>query len=256
MKKSIVLLLLLLICMLAGCTGLLGNKTVKDNNVVPKSNGQADAYLSIKIPFEADESIIGDPPEGAPSVFKAQKQLAIILADTEDPILWKTPKLLFIYRGIETKQDANEYYRIDLCTKDEASGAPAVLRSYLAGMNNTFQRQSDNGEWTFIVISNPKSASADKDKIVAEWWGNFRSGDITFSSYNYNGKSYRFLFYGDDISEFDGVAAVYVDNKFQAEYMDMVFTLSEDMQIVTVTQVEDRQDKEERDQFIGQYYRE
>lgn len=54
--------------------------------------------LSPEIPFEADESILGDPPEGELTVFEAQQWLAPIVWGLEAQELWKNKGLIYIYR--------------------------------------------------------------------------------------------------------------------------------------------------------------
>lgn len=208
-----------------------------------------------EIPFEADESSVGDPPEGSLSVFEAQKQLAAVVVSVEEQALWETQGLFYIYRGIETDQDSTEFYRIDLCVKDESVDEYEVLRSYLASPEGAFYRQSAGGEWELIGSDALEKTPEQTDVSDAAWWGEYQSDTATLGISNYRGQSFRFKFQADDGAEFDGVAAVYEDNPFQAEYMDLVFELSKDTQMVMVMQIEDREDKAERSEFVGKYNR-
>lgn len=151
MKKAIILLLVSLVCLLAGCIGVPHNKTIPDSGDSSGLNSpQAKFGSPPAIPFEAEESLIGDPPEGALSVFEAQKQLAAMVADMEDQTLWETQGLFYMYRGIETGQDGTECYRIDLCARDKSGSKPVTLRSYLAGIERTFYCQLNGGAWQLI----------------------------------------------------------------------------------------------------------
>lgn len=104
----------------------------------------------------------------------------------------------------------------------------------------------------FAGCDNSKTNEEPSD---AAWWGEYSFDTAYLGIGNYNGHSFQFFFNIDNGETFEGVAAVYEDNVFQAEYMDLIFTLSNDSEIVTITQGENREDKEERAVFVGTYQR-
>lgn len=104
----------------------------------------------------------------------------------------------------------------------------------------------------FIMLSacNVKSEPSD-----AEWWGEYKSDLSNLYIVNYNGTSFSFTFNANSDTEFEGVAAVH-DGYFSAEYMDLVFKLAKDSQAITVTQIENKEDKAERSGYTGEYKKE
>ncbi|MDR0549159.1 MAG: hypothetical protein LBI10_07100 [Deltaproteobacteria bacterium] len=102
----------------------------------------------------------------------------------------------------------------------------------------------------------------DKGETKAEynWWGAYNNQkNIKLGIGNYNNNqsgefSFSFFFEGVNGEEFDGTAAVNDDQK-TAEYMDLVFTISDDSQNIVVTQPNPAADGSERQIFLGAYTR-
>lgn len=248
MKNSAVLLCLLIICMFSGCANPTQAEKVLNNEPGVKTSVALDVASSTltEIPFDVDQDIVGDPPEGEFSVYEAQKLLADSVSAKEDPVFWKTPALFYLYLGIE-ELDGKDYYQIDLCMRQENNEEPKTLRTYLAGGDGTLLQKSGDENW-LDLSANPKA-------YEAAWWGEYKSDVGAFDVSNYSGTSFRFLFRTIDGVEFEGTAAVDPSNLFSALYMDLVFVLSNDVQTVTVAQHGNQPDKAERTPFIGLYQR-
>lgn len=102
------------------------------------------------------------------------------------------------------------------------------------------------GTWIYIESGSPEDAA---------WWGEYQAGSGKLYVHNYSGKSFRFLFISNNGEEFEGVAAVYQHNFYQAEYMDLKFSIDKKADLITVIQYEEREDSAERSQFTGSYTR-
>jgi len=71
----------------------------------------------------------------------------------------------------------------------------------------------------------------------ASWWGTYDSGLWKLGIVNYNGTSFRFVFYseGDAGEVYDGVAAVNPDDIFNAYYENTTFELTADSNQIAIT---------------------
>ncbi len=94
-----------------------------------------------------------------------------------------------------------------------------------------------------------------KNYSDANWWGTYRSNEVILGVTGYNGKNFVFTFETNNGEKFDGIAAVYEDNKFIAEYMDIIFELSQDSELIIAKQIGNGNDKKEHEIFAGEYYR-
>ena len=90
-----------------------------------------------------------------------------------------------------------------------------------------------------ILISTALSACGDTDTPADtpangtnNWWGYYEARIFDEYVYvhinNFDGESFRFEIYGENIEEFAGVAAVWPDAPNKAEYMGITFTYDTD----------------------------
>lgn len=152
----------LIACALLGCQGpsATNRQTADDAATQSQSASQGQtspapsqaAPVPPEIPFEADISILGDPPEGEIDVFEAQALLADYVVQQEDAALLASPGLFYIYRGIE-EYESREYYRIDLCARTVSHKEPEVLHEYLAGGDQSLFSKGSDGAWLRVAES-------------------------------------------------------------------------------------------------------
>ena len=205
-------------------------------------------FVPPEIPFEVDEDLLSDPPEGEIDLFTAQRLLAARVAIYEDMEMLEQYDLSYHYRGIEIWED-KEFYRIDLCAEGEADSVFEILRAYRIGGDGTTLWLMDEESDHWLPIAADAMASA------AGWWGEYHTDSAILGVSNYSGESFLFSLEEDGGGKLDGAAGVDPQNPYSAEYMDLVFSLSDDAGTIVVTQTGDREDKAQRAAFVGEYHR-
>lgn len=134
-----------------------------------------------------------------------------------------------------------------------AFGSPVDYQSemmdlYMEGLDNLILEEMETGDGM-----NPEEMSEEIGiEETPSWWGEYDGENGILNISGYDGQSFSFHLETYDGQIFEGVAAVWPEDLFQAEYMDLGFGITEDEILVYLTKAEG---SPELEGFIGIYVR-
>lgn len=221
---SCIIIAALLIVGLAGC-GL------RSENPFPAGTD------TMKQPRETEESVTPSVPGEIASWDLINKAMEI-MGDTSTVI---------VQMGEETINDEHCYLFATGENALDGSKFTALNHYAISDSGSLYYMDIPGGGIWIDIESGPPADAA--------WWGEYQGSPGKLYIHNYSGKSFRFVFISHTGEEFEGVAAVYQHDFYKAEYMDLVFSINREADLITVIQSEEREDSAERSQFTGSYTR-